>query len=106
MWYKPYGRTGKKISVVGFGGMRFDHPENIDANAELLLHAHRNKFLEAYNYRILGQGDGDISDRLRWHWGLSSEAAKACIECGQCEDKCTQHLPIIERLKYITGVQK
>ena len=40
MLYKPYGRTGKDVSVIGFGGMRFDTPEDIDANAEIVLHAH------------------------------------------------------------------
>lgn len=29
MRYKEYGRTGKRVSVLGFGGMRFD-PENED----------------------------------------------------------------------------
>ena len=41
MWHKPYGTTGKEVSVVSFGGMRFADPENIDANAEVVLHAYR-----------------------------------------------------------------
>ena len=41
MLYKTYGQTGKEVSVVGFGGMRFPGPQNIDTNAELILHAHR-----------------------------------------------------------------
>jgi len=40
MQYKSYGKTGKNISVIGFGGMRFENPEDIDANAEILLHAY------------------------------------------------------------------
>ncbi len=40
MLYKPYGRTDKDISAISFGGMRFDKPENIEANAEIVLYAH------------------------------------------------------------------
>lgn len=64
------------------------------------------KLMEAYNHKILGRGDQDIVNRLKWHWGLPPEDAGACVECGQCEDKCTQHLPIIERLKHIAGLTK
>jgi predicted aldo/keto reductase-like oxidoreductase len=41
MLYKEYGKTGKKISVVSFGGMRFSNPQDIDANAQVVLHAYR-----------------------------------------------------------------
>jgi len=40
MWYKPYGKTGKDVSVIGCGGMRFANPQDVDANAEIVLHAH------------------------------------------------------------------
>ena len=53
MWCKPYGKTGKEISVIGFGGMRFANPEDIDANAEIVLYAHEkgiNYFDTAPNY--------------------------------------------------------
>ena len=37
MFYKEYGKTGKKLSAVGFGGMRFDMSQTIEENAELVL---------------------------------------------------------------------
>ncbi len=40
MIYRPYGKTGKNISVISFGGMRFPEPENLEDSAELLLYAH------------------------------------------------------------------
>ncbi len=40
MWTKPYGKTGTDVSVVGFGGMRFANPTDIDANAAIVMHAY------------------------------------------------------------------
>jgi len=40
MIYRKYGQTGKEISAIGFGGMRFPEPNEIEKSAELLLHAH------------------------------------------------------------------
>lgn len=37
---KKYGKTGKDVSVIGFGGMRFTKPEDIDGSAELVRYAH------------------------------------------------------------------
>jgi len=37
--YKTYGKTGKKVSAVGFGGMRFDTSRPPEENAELLHYA-------------------------------------------------------------------
>ena len=39
MIYREYGSTGKNVSVLGFGGMRFENPSDIDGSAEMLLHA-------------------------------------------------------------------
>ena len=39
MIYREYGKTGKKISAIGFGGMRFDKPHDFDESAEMMLHA-------------------------------------------------------------------
>ena len=44
--YSEYGKTGAKVSVVGFGGMRFDTSIPNKENAELLLYA----FEKGINY--------------------------------------------------------
>jgi len=40
MLYKPYGRTGKEVSVISFGGMRFADPQDIEGSAKVVLHAY------------------------------------------------------------------
>lgn len=39
MLHKPYGSTGRQVSAVGFGGMRFDTSRPMEANAELVRYA-------------------------------------------------------------------
>lgn len=60
------------------------------------------KFMDAYNQKLFGDS---IAERLDMHWDLSKENAAACIACGVCESKCTQHLPIIERLAEIAALE-
>ena len=51
------------------------------------------KFMDAYNQQILTGKETAAKERLN--------KAAECIACGKCERACTQHLPIIERLKEI-----
>ena len=64
------------------------------------------KLMDAYNFMLLEQNRQAALNRLRWHWGLRPEAATACTECGRCEKLCTQHLPIIQRLKEIAALRE
>jgi len=62
------------------------------------------QYMDAYNQKLLNKNDKDpIGDRLMWHWNLERAGAKKCTACGQCENACTQHIKIIERLKEIAG---
>ena len=64
------------------------------------------KLMDAYNHKILEGQDQAIVNRLKWHWGLTPDVAAACTQCGNCEDHCTQHLPIRERLSYIAQMKQ
>ena len=39
MEYRTYGKTGLKVSALGFGGMRFDEPRNHEKGVETVLRA-------------------------------------------------------------------
>ena len=60
-----------------------------------------SKFMLAYNKTLL-KDDDSLKSSLKYHWRIPPELAAKCISCGICESKCTQHLPIIDRLDYIT----
>lgn len=62
------------------------------------------KYLDAYNQMLLTDDKSKILSRLSGHWGLDQGQAAECIACGKCEAQCTQHLPIIERLKEVAGL--
>ena len=63
------------------------------------------KYMQIYNDKVLfNVSEKAFKDKLEFHynWGLLVEdlpRAKECTACGKCEKLCTQHLPIIKRLK-------
>jgi len=65
------------------------------------------KFLDAYNQLILSHGDeSTVNDRFRLHWNIDRQLAATCAQCRACEQRCTQRLPIIQRLTELAGNQK
>ncbi len=63
------------------------------------------KFMDAYNTKIITGDESQIISRLQYHWGSKPKQAADCTECGKCERLCTQHLPIIARLKEIAPLK-
>lgn len=59
------------------------------------------RLMMAYNQKLLGGGDAGIRSSMANDWDLPLSEAARCTACGVCEAKCTQKLPIVERLKYI-----
>lgn len=55
-----------------------------------------------YNNEVIYEGKGDGRRRFANHIKTNTDPAE-CIECGQCEAACPQHLPIIESLKLAGG---
>lgn len=65
------------------------------------------RLMQFYNEKVMfGTPDDKMKEGLKGQmsWGMlvgTGSTAEQCIECGLCEEKCTQHLPIIERLREI-----
>ena len=70
MIYKNYGKTGKKVSAVGFGGMRFDETKSNAENAELIKYA----FDKGINYFDTAPGYSD--DRSEDIFGIGLDLIK------------------------------
>jgi hypothetical protein len=70
------------------------------------------KYMQIYNDKVLfNVSEEDFAERLNFHygWGLLAEdlpGAENCTGCGKCEDLCTQHLPIAERMKEFARLKK
>jgi predicted aldo/keto reductase-like oxidoreductase len=100
--FQPYDEKHieqmRKNIVRGFDGLCtgcgycLPCPEDIDIP----------RMMDAYNMKVLGGGKSQqIVNRLKWHWSMDPRDAEACSECGECEEKCTQHIPIRDRMKEI-----
>ncbi|NLW86580.1 MAG: aldo/keto reductase [Planctomycetes bacterium] len=57
--------------------------------------------MDAYNMKLLSKDitDAALIQRLDWQWDITPAQANDCTRCGACEDRCTQHLPIRQRLE-------
>lgn len=63
------------------------------------------QYMDIHNRLQLGVDPDAIADRFTMHWNLQPAGAARCNQCGLCESRCTQHLPIIQRLKKIATIR-
>ncbi len=89
-------QIGKSMNTVCTGcGYCKKCPQGIDVPS----------FMQVYNeYHLFGKSDAEMVGVMDFetNWGRlvgSRATAEDCVACGVCEHECTQHLPIIERLK-------
>ena len=67
-------------------------------------------YMQIYNEKpLFKRTDREMVEKIAGHyrWGLLVDRpanAGDCIECGACEEACTQHLNIIERLKHMDAM--
>ena len=66
-------------------------PNDIDIPAYML--SYTNYILHEYNPRAFFEGIGN--------WRLSPHEPLPCSHCGQCEEKCSQHIPIRKHIDEI-----
>jgi predicted aldo/keto reductase-like oxidoreductase len=59
------------------------------------------KYMDAHDQGMLMDDLAVITGRLAMHWKLPPDQILQCNQCGQCEKKCTQHLPITQRLEKV-----
>ena len=61
------------------------------------------RYFALYNAEKLEQGVDDWRPQSIYYQRISTRFGKAsdCIECGQCESICPQHLPVMELLKTV-----
>ncbi|MFI4911345.1 MAG: aldo/keto reductase [Sedimentisphaeraceae bacterium JB056] len=70
------------------------------------------RYLQMYNEKLFENKDEEAMLKAMEHhynWGILVDRhadAKDCIKCHRCEDACTQHLNIMERLDEIAELQK
>ena len=63
-----------------------------------------HKLMMSYNqYLLSGNSLNELLESLKKDWEMPL-SEKQCLECGTCEEKCTQHLPIMERIAHINSL--
>lgn len=64
------------------------------------------RLMDGFNHYLLNGGEKALLDRLAWHWSINKndEILRKCTQCRLCEESCTQHLPVTERIAKIRAI--
>jgi predicted aldo/keto reductase-like oxidoreductase len=63
------------------------------------------RLMQGYNQALFGN-EPQVLSSLKYGYGADGEAVEACTRCGLCETRCTQKLPIPDRLEHIAGLKR
>lgn len=74
-------------------------PEGINIPGYMLFYNEKQMFKKSDEEMI-----NEVYGLEYWNYNMNAKKfSKDCIECGKCQRECTQHLPIIHRLKEISA---
>jgi len=62
------------------------------------------RLLSAYNQYLVSMDKSELRQFMTGWYSLSPADAGGCTACGLCEERCTQKLPIVERLQEMSGL--
>ncbi len=64
-----------------------------------------SRLMGAYNeYVLSGRDETHFHEWRKMYYGAYPFETTPCVKCGQCESKCTQHLPIIRRIQIMNEI--
>lgn len=64
-----------------------------------------SRLMGAYNeYVLSGRDETHFHEWRKMYCGVYPFETAPCVKCGQCEGKCTQHLPIIRRIQIMNEI--
>ena len=69
------------------------------------MHIPIPEFFAAMNRKLLFENEADAKRRYAREIEKSGVSASDCIQCGQCEAACPQHLPIISLLEQARALE-
>ena len=94
----------KKFSDLYCTGCDYCKPCQQGINIPFIFDAYTHHNVYGMTSRAKEMYREVTTGRKDWHGNLISEPVSKCVECGECEAKCPQHIKIIEKLKEVDKV--